>query len=253
MAAQSFTQTVTLSGTVHATSQISVKARNAAADSAASAIATKINVMSGSPSSAVIEMSIPVDATMGVIPSGAQTNAGRVTMATGDTPADDKASLTVPDWVSTVTAADHEAMVVGGVLKHDVTNYSTGYLPVGIDRSSGAANQYVTFMFRRSAVSQFKIQVTGTYTGCWVKMPGIAVGTAPNGWWDMYQLYNGNGVPGQNGSSGCALGSVMNGNAGTYTATFGTETSTNATNNIILVRFKLTSGQSITALSFKKV
>jgi hypothetical protein len=42
----------------------------------------------------------------------------------------------------------------------------------------------------------------------------------------------------------------MGGASGTYVATFGTQTSTNATGNTILVRFKLAAGQSVSALSF---
>ena len=42
----------------------------------------------------------------------------------------------------------------------------------------------------------------------------------------------------------------MDTNGGTFTCTFGTESSSNDSNNRILIRFKLTSGQSISALSF---
>jgi hypothetical protein len=69
----------------------------------------------------------------------------------------------------------------------------------------------------------------------------------------MKTLYGGAGIPGNqggaNGSLGCALGAVANG-SGSWTATFGTLSSTSSANNIILVRFKLSAGQSISALSF---
>jgi hypothetical protein len=42
----------------------------------------------------------------------------------------------------------------------------------------------------------------------------------------------------------------MTGGSGAFNITFGTQSSTNATDNLILVRFKLATGQSITALSF---
>ncbi len=47
-----------------------------------------------------------------------------------------------------------------------------------------------------------------------------------------------------------AFGAVATGSSGTFECTFGTETSSNATNNIVMVRFKMTAGQQITALSF---
>jgi hypothetical protein len=67
-----------------------------------------------------------------------------------------------------------------------------------------------------------------------------------NGWADMFVAYSGSGIP----TNGCADGAVMSGSNGTFTCTFGTENSSSDTNNRILVRIKLTSGQSITALSF---
>ena len=65
----------------------------------------------------------------------------------------------------------------------------------------------------------------------------------------MFVAYKGSGVP-TTSEPGCASGLVMNGTSGTFTCVFGTESSSNDTNNRILIRFKMTSGQSITALSF---
>ena len=69
-----------------------------------------------------------------------------------------------------------------------------------------------------------------------------------NGWADMFTAYGGSGVP-RNVSPGCAQGGVMSGGNGNYQCVFGTETSSNG-NGKILVRFKLTSGQSIANISF---
>ena len=100
-------------------------------------------------------------------------------------------------------------------------------------------------------MSQFKINITGTYDACWVKLPGLSdVGAAPNGWWDMSILYTGNGIPGANGSNGCAVGTAMNKTSGIFTCTFGQESSSNSDSNYILVRFKMIAGNSITNLSF---
>lgn len=218
--------------------------------SAANVTGTNILVMNGSASGKVYEMSIPVTG-LGTNPNG--NNAVRVGLGTGDAPA---GSTTA--WVATDALPTHEAAVVAGVLGHNKTDYSTGYLPVGPNLSTGRDGaQYVTFQFQRAAVSTFKIVLTGSYAGCWVKLLGVSDNAAispaaTNGWWNAYKPYDGAGVPGESGDSdaGCALGTVMAGAGGTFVITFGTQSSTNATGNTILVRFKLTSGQSITALSF---
>ena len=200
----------------------------------------------------VDEMSFPVSVAVNGGPSG---NGFRLDMTNGDNPADNKSALTASDWVSANAIDAWDATVVGGVLKHDVTNYTTGYLPVGPNLSTQNADQYITVAFRRTAVSKFDISVTGSYAGMWVKLPGLSDDktTSSNGWYSMKTPYSGAGFPGDtnggNGSLGCALGTVANG-SGSFTCTFGTLSSTNSSNNLILVRIKLTAGQSISALSF---
>lgn len=200
----------------------------------------------------VDELSIPVTIAAN---GGPATNGSRVTMGSGTFPSDAKASLTTGDWVSSSTPATHESAVVGGILQHDLINYTTGYLPVGPNRTGySSGTQYFTFMFRRTAVSKFDIAVTGTYASIQVKLVGVSESTTTtaNGWYSMSSLYSGSGYPGDasgaNGSLGCALGSVTTGSTGSFTCTFGTKSSTSATNNIILVRIALTSGQSISAI-----
>ena len=65
----------------------------------------------------------------------------------------------------------------------------------------------------------------------------------------MFNEYAGSGTP-RNADPGCASGGVMDTNGGTFTCTFGEESSSNDSNNRILVRFKLTSGQSVSDISF---
>ena len=165
----------------------------------------------------------------------------------------------------TSTLETYDAVVVGngnqGIIKHDQTNYSTGYLPSGPNLSIGRSGaQYFTFKFTRSAVSKFDIQFTGTVAGVWVALPGSTIDNSStlNGWVDMSQAYAGAGVPGANiagggnGSNGCALGGVVNLNSsGTQrrTCTFGTVSSSSTANKEIIVRIKVSSGQSVTALS----
>ena len=167
--------------------------------------------------------------------------------ATGDTP-----SPISTTFNSSSTPAVYEAIVRGGTLRHDVTNYPS-YLPDGLNLSSGrSGTQYFQMLITRAAVSEFKIVVTGTYAGCFVCLPENSTWTTglsnTNGWADMFDAYSGAGNP-NNADNGCAFGTVMSGSSGTFTCVFGEESSSNG-NNKILVRFKLTSGQSISTVRF---
>jgi hypothetical protein len=146
----------------------------------------------------------------------------------------------------------YDATNVAATIKFDQTNYSTGYWPVGPNLSAQAASQYFTFKFVRTAVSKFNISWTGTIAGLWVALPGQSnTYSGLNGWYTMSSPYAGSGIPGTvggNGSNGCSVGGFSL-SGGSYTATFGTLSSSNATSNEIYVRIKLTSGQSISALS----
>ena len=153
---------------------------------------------------------------------------------------------------SSATPAVYEGIVRGGTLRHDQTNY-TSYLPTGPNYSSGrSGTQYFQVLLTRAAVSQMSIVVTGSYAGCFVCLPENSTWTTglsnTNGWADMFDLYAGAGNP-NNTDNGCAFGSAMSGGSGTFTCVFGEESSSNG-NNKILVRFKLTSGQSITNIRF---
>lgn len=157
-----------------------------------------------------------------------------------------------------------EATIRFGSIKHDTTDYSTGYLPVGPNRSADTGTQYFTFAFRRTVVANFNINITSTtgVDGIFIAAPGSSIDNTStlNGWLDCSTQYNGSGVPGANttaggnGSDGCAStgadrivpNSSLNGN---YRMTLGTENLTNARNNVALVRIALSAGQQITALS----
>ena len=162
----------------------------------------------------------------------------------------------------TGTLQTYDATIVAAILKHDQTNYASGYLPVGPNLSSGrTAAQYFTFKFVRTSLSKFNIKFTGTIAGLWVALPGTVIDSTSslNGWLDMSTAYGGSGIPGANapgnGSNGCALGGVVTLNssvtAHSKTCTFGTISSSNSTLSEIYVRIKLTSGQTVTALSLE--
>jgi len=158
----------------------------------------------------------------------------------------------------------YDSTVVANILKHDQTNYSTGYLPVGPNLSTGrSGTQYFTFKVVRTSVSKFDVKWTGTIAGLWVALPGsiIDATSGANGWVNMNVAYAGSGAPGQNigsggnGSDGCALGGVAPLNSAqtnkAVTATFGTVSSSGTATNEIYIRIALTSGQSVTALSLQ--
>ncbi len=236
----------------HAAGVLQGVARNVNGASGATNLAsTVILVKRGSAGAKIDELSFPVS---GLGSSPNNNNATRVTLAAnGDQP-----TGAVTAWNSANAIAAYDAVVAGGVLAHNQINYLTGYLPVGPNYSTGrSAPQYITLSFNRQAVSQFKINITGTYAGVWIKLPGVSDNStispnATNGWWDATTAYGGAGVPGNasDPTAGCASGAVMGGASGAYTITFGPQTSTNANGNTILVRIRLNAGQSISALSF---
>jgi len=164
------------------------------------------------------------------------------------------------------TLQPYDATVVGsgvqGVLKHDQTNYSAGYLPAGPDLSSGrSGTQYFTFEFVRTTVSKFDITYAGNIAGMWVALPGSVIDSSSgaNGWIDMSQAYAGSGYPGVNspgnGSDGCSVGGVVQLNttvaSTSKTCTFGTVSSSSTATNEIYIRVALTAGQTVTGLSLK--
>jgi hypothetical protein len=160
------------------------------------------------------------------------------------------------------TLQTYDSTVVANILKHDQTNYSTGYLPTGPNLSSGrTSSQYFTFKIIRTSVSKFDVRWTGTIAGLWVALPGSVIDStsSANGWIDMSIAYAGAGIPGVNspgnGSNGCALGGVAPLNSAqtnkSVTATFGTVSSSSTATSEIYIRIKLTSGQSVTALSLQ--
>ena len=157
-------------------------------------------------------------------------------------------------WNASSSVASYEAVVRGAVLRHDQTDYSSGYLPVGPDYSSGrSGTQYFQIELIRSNVSEFRITYSGNAAGCFVCMPDNSAWTSSlsgtNGWADMFQAYRGAGIP-TSAEPGASSGGLMTSNGGTTTCVFGTESSSNDSNNRILIRWKLTSGQSITSMSF---
>ena len=189
----------------------------------------------------------------------------------GDTPSLNDSSnanyYTDHAWSGAVTVAGtNEAISRFGTIKHFTTDLSSGYLPAGPDLNTGRSGaQYFTFAFRRTTMSNFTVRLSGTVSGVFIAAPGTAIDSASslNGWLDASTTYGGSGVPGANtgsggnGSNGCAFTSgdrILDGTSysdSTFTLTLGSENATNATGNNVLVRIKLESGDSITALNIE--
>lgn len=159
-----------------------------------------------------------------------------------------------------ITINDFEATVVGGVLSHDETDYTTTYLPYGPDLSDGSRSgaQYFTFKFTRSSVQNFTININSPsgVAGIWMtsNIPNVqSLNAATNGWLDLYERYSGSGIA----VGGCAIDYILPLNTALNNTaigcTFGSESSSNSSTNDIFVRIKLTSGQSVTSLSITPV
>jgi hypothetical protein len=160
-------------------------------------------------------------------------------------------------------AGTKEATIRVGVLRWTANNYSTGYLPVGPDRSSdGGSYQYFTMGFQRTGVSNFNLNIVAPagVAGVWVAAPGTTIDTTSglNGWLTATTSYAGSGVPGSNtgaggnGSDGCGSGALIAANvalSGTFTMTLGTVSMSSATNNVALIRIALASGQTVSTLA----
>jgi hypothetical protein len=208
-------------------------------------------------SNSLEETSISFSSTVG---SGSGLAARIVSPGTTDTPTYTASASLFDSQSGTLTAND--ATIVAGTLKHDQINYSTTYLPVGPNLSTGrTGSQYFTFRFVRTSVSKFDIQFTGTIAGLFVALPGSTIDSTSslNGWLDMSTAYAGSGIPGVNspgnGSNGCAVGGVVTLNSAVTahrkTCTFGTVSSSSTATNEIYVRIKLTSGQTVSALTLQ--
>ena len=249
---------------------IKMRARNANGTSSYSETATKIQLYTNSLLTLDNEAGgITVSDSLG---AGFDDDAVRIAgfgSLSGDTPALFDSSnanyYTDSAWSGAVTVeGTNEAISRFGTIKHFTTDLSSGYLPVGPDLNTGRSGaQYYTFAFRRTTMANFNLTMSGKVSGMFIAAPGTAIDSASslNGWLDCSTTYGGSGVPGANtgsggnGSNGCAFNSgdrVIDNttySSQEFTFTLGTENATNATGNNILVRIKLESGDSITALS----
>ena len=251
---------------VRTISKVKVRARNVNGVSSYSSDLSTIVQVHKSAQSGISEIAIAVSDSLG---DGFDDDGVRIydfKDATTDTPSYTGSTnfYTNQPYTESLTSATvgvKEAIVRLGVIKFDQTNFSSGYLPAGPDRSSAPSTQYFTFAFRRTPLANFSINiVSSSIAGLWIAAPGSSIDNTSglNGWLRADTQYNGSGVPGSgaggNGSDGCAVtgsdriqaSTSLN---GSFEMTLGSENLSNATGNVALVRIALTSGQSVTSLS----
>jgi len=265
------TQSLTSSG-VRAVQQIKARSKNANGTGSYSESSTKIQVYTASLLSLDDEAGgITVSDSLGATFDDDAVRISGFGSLSGDTPSLNDSSnanyYTDHAWSGAVTVAGtNEAISRFGTIKHFTTDLSSGYLPAGPDLNTGRSGaQYYNFAFRRTTMANFTVRLTGTVSGFFIAAPGTAIDSASglNGWLDAGITYGGSGVPGSdtgnggNGSNGCAFTSgdrIIDGTSysnQTFTLTLGSENATNATGNNVLIRIKLESGDSITALSIE--
>lgn len=257
-------RTVTVNSDARRVGRFAYTARNVNGSDTADITSPYILVHSTAP--LFDETAIAVEDALGV---GYTTDATRLTGFTGATPTFSGTTNYYDDnaWSGAVTVAGtDEAIFWLGTLKHFDDDLSTGYLPVGPDLATGrSGTQYARFAFKRSAVSNIRVRLTGKVSGFYYAAPGTDIDNAStiNGWVDASVQYNGSGYPGAdtsnggNGSNGGAFTGadrIIDGttyNNQTFDLTFGTVSTTNSYNNQVLIAIALNSDDYITALSFE--
>ena len=256
------------SSSVRTVETIKARSRNVNGISGYTELSTKLQVHTAS-QSGISEIAIPVSDSLGAGFDDDGVRTFEFSSETASTPAISNSTNYYTtglygESADPGVAGTKEATIRLGVLKHDVTNYSSGYLPAGPDRSGDTGTQYFTFAFRRTTTANFDINITSSsgIAGLWYAAPGTTLDNASgiNGWVEGTSQYAGVGLPGtdtNNGGNGLAGGAFTGADvvptgsslSGGYTMTLGTANLSNANNNVCLVRIALTSGQSITALS----
>ena len=255
------------SSSVRTVDRIKIRARNVNGASSYIENTTNINVHTAS-QSGINENSIQVSNSLGSTFTDNAVRSAAFKSETTNTPSLRGSSF---NYYSTETysesadpgvAGTKEAIVRLGILKHDVTNYST-YVPPGPNRSSDTGTQYFTLAFRRAAMANFTVNIVSSsgIEGMFIAAPGTTIDNTSgiNGWLNCGAQYAGAGVPGSdtgsggNGSDGCAsTGADVIGSGslnGSFKFTLGTQNSTNADSNVVLLRIALAANDTVTSLS----
>jgi hypothetical protein len=254
---------VTINGTAASASKLKLQLSNVNGTSTVVELPTEINVLTTA-SSGIDETAIPVSPTLGL---GYTDNGKRIAIpgATGGTPVYTPSIdyFTSYAFAGNVPVASTDAAIVRfGTMINDTTDYSV-FLPVGPNLSGRSGIQYFRFAFHRTVVANFTINFTGKISGLWIAAPGTQIDTTStlDGWLDATQVYAGAGIPGANtgaggnGSNGCAktAGDVVlvhqQVTNRAFKLTLGSENSSNATGDTVLVSIALAVGDSLSSIS----
>jgi PKD repeat protein len=176
---------VLINGAVNAVANVTANIFNVIGTSATVQLPTKVQV-NASANTGISEGNIAVSATLGSVYTD---NGLRITGfgSAANTPAFNGATnnYTANIWSGPQTiAGTQESVDRYGVIKHYVTDLSTGYLPVGPDLATGRSGlQYFTFAFRRATMANFDIRLTTTtgIAGMWIAAPGTTIDTNISG------------------------------------------------------------------------
>ena len=255
------------SSSVRTVDRIKIRARNVNGVSSYVENTTNINVHTSS-QSGFNENSISVSNSLGSTFTDNAIRSAALKSETSNTPSLRGSSFnyysteTFTEGADPGVAGTKEATVRLGILKHNITNYST-HVPPGPNRSSDSGTQFYTLAFRRAAMANFTVNIVSStgIEGMFVAAPGTTIDntSGSNGWLNCGAQYAGAGVPGSdtgnggNGSDGCAsTGADVIGSGslnGSFTFTLGTQNSTNADSNVVLLRIALAANDTVTSLS----
>jgi len=255
------------SSSVRTVDRIKIRARNVNGTSSYIENTTNINVHTAS-QSGINENSIQVSNSLGSTFTDNAVRSAAFKSETTNTPSLRGSSFNYYTTEIFSESADpgiagtKESTVRLGLLKHDVLNYST-YIPPGPNRSGDTGTQYFTLAFRRAAMANFTLSIVSTtgIEGMFIAAPGTTIDNTSgiNGWLNCGVQYAGAGVPGSdtgnggNGSDGCAsTGADVIGSGslnGSFKFTLGTQNSTNADSNVVLLRIALAANDTVTSLS----
>lgn len=237
-----------LNAVAHTESVVRMRGSNPHGDSVFVNAPTKILYMNGTPTFGVIE----TGKTMSGItlkrvasPVGAKPNHVVTSFASSNFDSGNETSLGA-------AGSSHEAVIRGGVLRNDRTDYSVGYIPAGPDYSNKDSIQYATFILKK-ITTNMKITFSGSDPAeLYVKLPGLpnAQPNAVNGWWDAKK--NADFAPGQwPGSVGASDGCLTSKNGLVYNLTFGSASTAGSNDNVIMIRIGLTNGQEISDIKIE--
>lgn len=213
-----------------------------------------LTTTTSNPTGRVVEDLLPITQ-LGEIAASGKLYGYRVPYRLGDnailspTAWDEMQQLTGSQW-------DHEAVIAGGRLQWDMTDYANT-MPVGPNYNVPGRNQtqYAAFMIERQYVSRMKINIVGTYEDIFIHLPTDVPNTR------KYSMRKWGPVAGPP-VDGVAYSKLITfdpttglnnpmapARSGSYVATFGSLSTSHTFRQSVVLIVALTAGQVVTHLS----